>query len=208
MPTNAALDRLDRQPHADDAGRADENASARRSRPPSPRRRPSADADATPSGPVATLLYLLLATIARSAPPRIVSRPRTTGAPGNWFRVKTAAAAASTSLTNSARSFAAGLRPQFRLAQRNPRGKTAVVVKIHTCSGCGRGTGSAIRYTYHVRHGFRRGVRALAPRRRKSDRAGRRRRRSQSDLREGRQLDRDARCATSVATSRRASPTS
>jgi hypothetical protein len=48
------------------------------------------------------------------------------GAPGNWFRVKTAAAAASTSLTNNARSFAAGLRPQFRLAHRNPCGKTAV----------------------------------------------------------------------------------
>ena len=83
-------------------------------------------ADSTPSGPVATLLYLLFATIARSTPPRIVSRPSMTGAPGNWFRVKTAAAVASTSLTKSARSFAAGLRPQFRLAHRNPRGKTAV----------------------------------------------------------------------------------
>ena len=77
----------------------------------------------SPCSPVATLLTLLLAKIARSRPPRIVSRPSSTGAPGNWFRVNTAAAAASTSLTNSARSFAVGLSPQLRLAQRNPRGK-------------------------------------------------------------------------------------
>src|SRR3954464_6704025 len=77
-----------------------------------------------PTAPVATLLTLLLAKIARRVPPLIVSRPRRTGAPGNLLRVNTAAAAASTSLTNSARSFAVGLRPMLRLAQRNPRGKT------------------------------------------------------------------------------------
>ena len=68
-------------------------------------------ARASPSAPVATLLTLLLTTMARSTPPRMVSRPSTTGAPGNWLRVNTAAAAASTSLTNSARSLAAGLSP-------------------------------------------------------------------------------------------------
>ena len=36
----------------------------------------------SPRAPVATLLHLLFATIARSAPPRIVSRPSVTGAPG------------------------------------------------------------------------------------------------------------------------------
>jgi hypothetical protein len=37
----------------------------------------------SPCSPVATLLTLLLAKIARSRPPRIVSRPSSTGAPGN-----------------------------------------------------------------------------------------------------------------------------
>ena len=36
----------------------------------------------TPRSPVATLLTLLLAMIARNTPPRMVSRPRTMGAPG------------------------------------------------------------------------------------------------------------------------------
>ena len=36
----------------------------------------------TPRAPVATLLTLLFATIARSEPPLIVSRPRMIGAPG------------------------------------------------------------------------------------------------------------------------------
>ena len=80
----------------------------------------------TPRNPVATLLTLLLAMIARSTPPLIVSRPRMIGAPGKWLRVNTAAAAASTSLANSVRSRADGLRPTFRLAQRKPRGKTGV----------------------------------------------------------------------------------
>ncbi len=78
----------------------------------------------TPRSPVATLLHLLFAMMARSLPPRMVSRPSTTGAPGNWLRVNTAAAAASTSLTNSATSFADGLSPTLREAQRNPIGKT------------------------------------------------------------------------------------
>jgi hypothetical protein len=77
----------------------------------------------TPAAPVATLLTLLFTTTPRSTPPRIVSRPRTTGAPGKWLRVKTAAAAASTSLAKSARSLAVGLSPQLRLAQAKPRGK-------------------------------------------------------------------------------------
>ena len=79
----------------------------------------------TPRSPVATLLTLLLAMIARSTPPLMVSRPRVMGAPGNWLRVKTAAAAASTSLAKSVRSRASGLRPTLRLAQRKPRGNTA-----------------------------------------------------------------------------------
>src|ERR1019366_10557579 len=77
-----------------------------------------------PRAPVATLLHLLFATMARRRPALRVSRPSVTGAPGNWLRVKTAAAAASTSLTKMARSLAEGLRPQLRLAQRNPRGET------------------------------------------------------------------------------------
>ena len=76
-----------------------------------------------PTSPVATLLTLLFATMARSRPPLIVSRPRITGAPGNRLRVNTAAAAASTSLANSDRSFPSGLRPILRLAQRKPPGK-------------------------------------------------------------------------------------
>ena len=78
----------------------------------------------TPRRPVATLLTLLFAMIARSTPPRMVSRPRITGAPGKWLRVNTAAAVASTSLANRVRSRADGLRPTLRLAQRKPRGKT------------------------------------------------------------------------------------
>src|SRR5579862_2000496 len=78
----------------------------------------------SPRAPVATLLHLLFATIARRRPPLIVSRPSVMGAPGKRFRVNTAAAAASASLTKIARSFAVGLRPQLTLAQRNPRGST------------------------------------------------------------------------------------
>ena len=87
-------------------------------------------ANCTPASPVATLLTLLLTTTARSTPPLIVSRPRITGAPGNWLRVNSAAAAQSTSLTKSARSLASGLRPTLRLAQRNPRGRTGVASKF------------------------------------------------------------------------------
>jgi hypothetical protein len=92
----------------------------------------------TPRAPVATLLTLLLATIARSRPPLMVSRPRMIGAPGKWLRVKTAAAFASTSLAKSVRSLACGLSPTLRLAQVKPRGKRAgawkvvMAVKINT----------------------------------------------------------------------------
>ena len=81
---------------------------------------------ATPAAPVATLLTLLFTTMARSRPALMVSRPSMTGAPGNWFRVKSAAAAASRSLTKSARSLSAGLSPQLRLAQRKPCGNRGV----------------------------------------------------------------------------------
>jgi hypothetical protein len=70
------------------------------------------------------LLTLLFTKIARSTPARITSRPRTTGAPGNWLSVKIAAADASTSDTNSDRSRPLFLMPQLRLAQRKPVGNT------------------------------------------------------------------------------------
>ena len=122
-PANAALDLLDRQLHADHARRAHEHAVGRRAELRGGGRRHASRVleSAFAGRDVAARLF---ATIARSVLPRIVSRPRMIGAPGNWFRVNTAAAVASTSLTNSVRSFAAGLRPQLRLAQRKPRGKT------------------------------------------------------------------------------------
>src|ERR1019366_6988786 len=91
-----------------------------------------------PRAPVATLLHLLFATMARRRPALMVSRPSVAGEPGNWQRVemrkaptatsltklKTAAAAGTTSRTKMARSLAEAFRPQLRLAQRTPRGKT------------------------------------------------------------------------------------
>src|SRR5204862_7829554 len=66
----------------------------------------------------------------RSRPPLIVSRPRTTGAPGKRLRVNTAAADASTSLVQSTRSGASAFRPTYLLAHRKPRGNRGTACKV------------------------------------------------------------------------------